>query len=175
MVYFLNSVSVGFTNKINNAGVRYYRNLIKELKANNIEPLITLYHWDLPQPLQDLGGWPNKYIIELFIDYARLCFELFGDSVKYWITFNEPHNICHQGYGDAEKAPLLSSPQAEYLCAHHVLLAHANVWHLYNQTFKRSQKGKVGFVIDSPFYVPETNKSEDVFAAENAAQFTVRK
>lgn len=153
----------------------YYRNLFEELKANNIEPLVDLYHWDLPQPIQDLGGWTSKYIIDLYIDYAQLCFESFGEYVKYWFTFNEPKNICHQGYGDAEKAPLIVSPEGEYLCSHHVLLSHAYTYFMYQKTFKSTQNGKIGFIIDSPFFVPETNSTADITAAENAAQFTVRK
>lgn len=121
--------------------MQYYRNLINELRQNNIEPLVTLYHWDLPQAIQDNGGWPNPEVIDWFTDYARICFKLFGDSVKYWITFNEPKNVCHQGYGSGEKAPLVKSPQAEYLCSHHVILAHAKVWRLYNETYKKKQKG----------------------------------
>lgn len=141
MLCIISTIIKGYANKINKAGVQYYRNLIKELKANNIEPLITLFHWDLPQSLQDAGGWPNPYIIEWFTDYARICFELFGDSVKYWLTFNEPKQTCHMGYGTAELAPAIKLPQSEYLCSHHVLLSHASVWHLYNQTFRKTQKG----------------------------------
>lgn len=90
----------------------------------------------------DVGGWPNPDIIEWYLDYARICFTLFGDSVKYWVTFNEPKNICHQGYGSGEKAPLFHSAQAEYLCTHHVLLAHTKTWELYEKTYKKTQKGK---------------------------------
>lgn len=131
----------GFTNKINAAGVSYYRNLIEELKANNIEPLVTIFHWDLPQPIEDVGGWPNSAIIGWYTDYAKLCFELFGDLVKYWTTFNEPKQICNDGYGIGTKAPAIQSPQAEYMCAHNLLLAHAKTYHLYNQEFRRCQNG----------------------------------
>lgn len=126
---------------MNLAGIQYYKNLIQELRANNIEPLVTMFHWDTPQPVQDIGGWPNPYIVELFTEYARICFENFGDSVKYWLTFNEPKQICDLGYGAAALAPVIKSPQAEYLCTHHVLLSHARVWHLYNEYFRKQQKG----------------------------------
>lgn len=131
----------GFSNKINSAGVRYYRNLLRDLRANNIEPLVTLYHFDLPQGIQDAGGWPNKKIVKWFKDYARICFELFGDMVKYWITINEPLEQCYQGYGIAQVAPGLKSVEAEFLCAHHVILAHGEVYHLYNQKYRKTQKG----------------------------------
>lgn len=133
---------LGFTNKINQAGVDYYTNLINELKANNIEPFITLYHWDLPQPIQDVGGWPNSLVVKWFADYAQTCFELFGSKVKYWATFNEPRNQCQQGYGEGGKAPQIISPGiGEYWCAHNVLKAHAEAWHIYDKRFRRKQKG----------------------------------
>lgn len=115
------------------AGINYYKNLLKELKDNNIEPLITLYHWDLPQKLQDLGGWTNPLIVEWFADYAKICFELFGNSVKYWITFNEPMQFCGE-------SPV---PEGLYLCGHHVIKSHAKAWHIYNDMYRSSQKGNV--------------------------------
>lgn len=135
------SIFTGFANKINPAGVKYYQNLIKELKDNNIEPMITLYHWDLPQSIQDIGGWTNPIIVGIFADYARVCFELFGDSVRYWITFNEPKQICHYAYGNAGLAPAIKSPHAEYLCAHYLILSHAHSWHVYKNFYRKSQKG----------------------------------
>ncbi|VEN53432.1 unnamed protein product [Callosobruchus maculatus] len=96
----------GFANKVNEAGVQYYKNLIKELKDNGIEPLVTLYHWDLPQPLQELGGFLNASFVDWFGDYAELCFELFGDDVSNWFTFNEPGIICVFGYGYGWVAPM---------------------------------------------------------------------
>lgn len=131
----------GYSNKINLAGVKYYRNLIKELKANNIEPLVTMYHWDLPQPLQDAGGWPNPLIVNWYTDYAKVCFELFGDLVKYWITFNEPKQTCELSYGAGLLAPGIKSPEAEFLCTHNVLLSHASTYHLYDKQYRKHQKG----------------------------------
>lgn len=116
--------------------------MINELKQNNIEPFVTLYHWDLPQPIQDLGGWPNSLVVKWFADYARLCFELFGNQVKFWMTFNEPRNQCQQGYGSGGKAPQIISPGiGEFWCTHYILKAHAEVWHIYKKHFKKSQKG----------------------------------
>lgn len=133
----------GLTDKINPDGIAYYNNLINELIKNKIEPLVTLYHWDLPEPLQDIGGWPNPDIATYFKDYADVCFKQFGDRVKMWITFNEAKQTCQQGYGSATMAPLISSPGvAEYQCAHTLLKAHANAWHLYDETYRKTQKGK---------------------------------
>ncbi|VEN50232.1 unnamed protein product [Callosobruchus maculatus] len=106
----------GFANKVNKAGVQYYKNLIKELKDNGIEPLVTLYHWDLPQPLQELGGFLNSNIVDC-----------------NWFTFNEPVMICEIGYGYGYSAPLIKSPGiGEYICGKNLLLAHARAWHIYN-------------------------------------------
>ncbi|VEN38780.1 unnamed protein product, partial [Callosobruchus maculatus] len=162
----------GFTNKVNEAGVQYYKNLIKELKDNGIEPLVTLYHWDLPQPLQDLGGFFNDNFIDWFGDYAELCFELFGDDVTNWLTFNEPRMICVFGYGYGWYAPLIKSPGiGDYMCAKNLVLAHARAWHIYDAKFRTTQKGTVGFVIDSDWWEPSSNKTEDLAAAEMARQF----
>ncbi|CAJ0934882.1 unnamed protein product, partial [Ranitomeya imitator] len=76
---------------VNENGIKYYSDLINVLLQNNITPVVTLYHWDLPQTLQEkFSGWQNITMITYFNDYANLCFEKFGDRVKYWITFSNP-------------------------------------------------------------------------------------
>lgn len=132
----------GSSNYINPNGVKYYNDLINSLLQNNIEPMVTLYHWDLPQPLQDLGGWTNVVIARYFEDFAYVCFTLFGDRVKTWITVNEPPSFCEDTYGSGNGAPGILSPGVgDYLCGRTVLLAHARVYHLYDQVFRKVQKG----------------------------------
>lgn len=162
-----------FPDKINPAGVDYYNRLIDEMLKYNIEPMITLYHWDLPQTLQDMGGWTNPAIIDWFADYARIVFTLFGDRVKYFITMNEPYQICYQGYGDAAKAPMLNIKGiADYMCAKNLLLAHAKAYHMYDQEFRRDG-GVIFIAFSAMWYEPASTSEADVVAAYEANQFTV--
>lgn len=103
---------------------------------------ITLYHWDLPQPLQDLGGWTNEETIKYYKDYIAICFKLFGDRVKRWISINEPYSICESTYGDGVGAPHIKSPGfGDYICGKNILLAHMEAYHIYDKYFRKSQKG----------------------------------
>ncbi|KAF5307523.1 hypothetical protein FQR65_LT06878 [Abscondita terminalis] len=95
----------GFSNKINKAGVKYYNDLIDELLLNNIKPMVTMYHWDLPLVLSNLGGFTNEAIADWFEDYAEILFKNFGDRVKMWITINEPRIMCDYGYAFGFFAP----------------------------------------------------------------------
>jgi beta-glucosidase len=137
---------------------------------------VTIYHWDLPQKLQEnYGGWPNEALVEHFQNYARLLFESFGDRVKYWITFNEPFNTCEVGYGLAVAAPgILGEATQPYLCAHTILKSHAKAYRMYESEFKPAQQGRVGITIDSEFMEPDDpTNPEHVEAAERALRFKV--
>lgn len=132
-----------FSTKVNQKGIDYYNKLIGALLANNIQPMVTLYHWDLPQYLQDIGGWTNPVIADYYLTYVRTAFEHFGDRVPYWITFNEPKQICQEGYGDIEKAPAIDRKGiAEYLCTHNLLKSHARAYHLYDDEYRSKYNGK---------------------------------
>lgn len=129
----------GFAHEINPEGIRFYNELIDELIDNDIEPVVVLYHWDLPQILQEFGGWANRELVDVFADYARVAFENFGDRVKYWITNNE---AC-VGYGEDKYAPAVNaSGVADYLCYYVSALAHARVYHLYDEEFRGKQNGR---------------------------------
>ena len=132
------------TEGINYEGIQFYNNIIDRLIAKGIEPFITLYHWDLPQSLQDdYGGWENEKIIKDFANYARICFQFFGDRVKYWITINEGWSVAIGGYEQGTKAPgFISEARGgsgkPYLVAHHLLLAHAQAVFIYrNEGYSR--------------------------------------
>jgi len=90
---------------VNPQGVSFYRNLIYLLKEARITPVVTLYHWDLPQKLEDAGGWTNRETVDHFDAYARLIFREFGRDVGYWITFNEPWVTAFAGYWLGSMAP----------------------------------------------------------------------
>ncbi|XP_075986573.1 myrosinase 1-like [Anticarsia gemmatalis] len=161
----------GFANEVNPKGIEYYNNFIDEMLKYGITPMVTLYHWDLPQKLQELGGLANPLFADWYEDYARVVFENFGDRVKHWITFNEPREICYEGYGFDNKAPLLnSSAVGTYLCAKHLVLAHANAYHAYNNDFKPTQGGVCGITVSINWFGPLTDSAEDEFAAEIARQ-----
>ncbi|XP_053603502.1 myrosinase 1-like [Plodia interpunctella] len=162
----------GTDNYINKAGAAYYRTLIEELKMANITPVVTLFHWDLPTPLMDLGGWSNRKMVDYFVDYARVAFDLYGDIVKIWTTMNEPHQHCYNGYGTNYFVPALESyGVGDYLCAHYMLLAHAEAYRLYNSEYKPHQQGNVGITLDAFWGEPKNSLNpDDVEAAERYTQ-----
>ncbi|KAF5285932.1 hypothetical protein FQA39_LY04393 [Lamprigera yunnana] len=159
----------GLPNFINDDGVRYYNDLINELLKNNILPMVTLYHWDLPQPLQDIGGWENEIIAYYFSKFAEIAFELFGDRVKTWITINEPSEVCDTGYGTGINAPgINASGYSNYQCGRTLLLAHAMAYHLYNTSFRNQQQGEIGITLNSQWIEPKTKSVADKKASERA-------
>jgi beta-glucosidase len=108
----------------NPKGLDYYNRLIDALLEKSISPVVTLYHWDLPQALQDKGGWAARDIAEIFADYAGIAGEAFGDRVHRWITLNEPWVVAHVGYRDGRHAPGIKDPAQAVAANHHLLLAH---------------------------------------------------
>lgn len=109
---------------VNQAGLDFYRRLVDELLARDIVPWVTLYHWDLPQALEDAGGWPSRQTAYRFAEYADTVYGALGDRVPYWTTLNEPFCTALLGYASGEHAPGRSEPEAAVAAAHHLLLAH---------------------------------------------------
>ncbi|KAG6464699.1 hypothetical protein O3G_MSEX014674 [Manduca sexta] len=164
----------GFDNKISTDGMNYYNNLINELLQNGIEPVVTMFHWDLPQRLQDLGGWANPLIVDWFGAYARVLYTLFGDRVKTWITVNEPKQFGIFGYGMKRFAPGINATGiGEYMAVKNILLAHAKAWHIYDKEFRAEQKGICGITIATDFREGIPNSPDDVEPGEIAMDFEV--
>ncbi|CAO1305237.1 unnamed protein product [Diamesa hyperborea] len=145
--------------KVNSKAIDYYSRLIDELIANKIEPIVTMYHWDMPQYIQDLGGLTNPLFVEYFKTFADVLYDKFGSRVKRWITFNEPFNLCVEGYGLGTWAPMIKSPGVgEYLCGHYLLEAHAAAYHLYKKKYFKKYHGEVGIVLDSRYFYPNDSR-----------------
>jgi len=169
---------------VNEKGIEYYNNLINELLKNGIQPFVTLFHWDLPQALDDeYGGFLSRRIIKDYRDFANLCFERFGDRVKFWSTFNEPWTYSSIGYSSGTLAPFRCSSwlgnnctggdsgTEPYIVAHNQLLSHAAVVKLYRQRYQVTQKGNIGIVLVSHWYEPMTNSVADREAAQRQIDF----
>lgn len=172
----------GLSSSLNNEGIAYYNRLIDALLHKGIKPFATLYHWDLPQVLQDsIGGWLSPEIVTHFSDFAETCFREFGDRVKNWITLNEPLRFAFFGHGvgihapgrtsNRARSPVGNSATEPYLVGHNALLAHAAAVDIYNRKFKAIQGGIIGITVDSEWAEPLTNSEEDRMAAQRHLEF----
>ncbi|XP_020111641.1 beta-glucosidase 12-like isoform X1 [Ananas comosus] len=170
--------------KVNEEGVRYYKQFINELVHNGIKPMVTLHHWDSPQALEDqYGGFLSPRIVEDYKSYTDICFKEFGDRVKHWITFNEPWAYCTNGYGGGTDAPGRCTPSGPgnckagdsstepYTVCHHLILAHAAAVRHYNEHYKAKQKGTIGITLVTPWFVPYTARGVDVDATQRVLDF----
>lgn len=161
----------GDRTNVNENGINYYNKLIDTLLERNVQPMIAMYHFDLPSALQSFGGFSNVLIVDYFQDYADLLFDRFGDRVKYWVTFNEPAEFCVRGYGHDHHPPAINAHGiGEYLCVHNVLKAHAVAYHLYKEKFSERFNGKIGISLDSMFFYSDSN---DNVTVDRALQFSV--
>lgn len=160
----------GDPKNVNKEGIEYYNNLISELLANEIEPFITLYHFDHPQVLEDtIGGWTNYSMIEKMEQFGRVAFDAFANRVKYWVTLNEPHMHCYVVYNVASVPPAKpSAGLGEYQCIYHELVAHSRLYHMFkNEYAAKARPGTViGLTAETFFASPLDNKYENIAAAE---------
>jgi beta-glucosidase len=146
----------------NPAGLDFYDRLVDELLENDIEPFATLYHWDLPQVLEDRGGWPARDTAEAFADYVEAVVARLGDRVGNWITLNEPWVISWLGYGLGQHAPGRRSHTDALAAAHTVLLAHGRAAEILRRDVPDA---RVGITIDLVKIQPATDSEADVEAA----------
>ncbi|GLJ47734.1 hypothetical protein SUGI_1008160 [Cryptomeria japonica] len=157
---------------INKVGVAYYNNLIDELLKHDITPFITLFHWDLPQALEDkYGGFLSHDIVEDFVAYSEVCFQEFGDRVKHWITLNEPYAYAIIGYDLRIGPPSHHSPTEPYIVVHNLLLSHAAAVNLYKSKYQALQKGSIGIALVSMWIIPYSKSHSDHIAAQRAIDF----
>ncbi|MCW2777052.1 MAG: Beta-glucosidase, partial [Frankiales bacterium] len=133
------------TGPVNAAGLDHYERFVDALLEQGLQPLPTLYHWDLPQPLEDAGGWPARDTALRFADYAGHVADRLADRVTDWSTHNEPWCTAFLGYASGVFAPGRRSPQDAFLAAHHTLLSHALA---AEQVRARSSSAKVGIVLN---------------------------
>ncbi len=149
----------------NPAGVAFYDRLVDELLAAGVEPLVTLYHWDLPQALEDAGGWPARDTAHRFADYAALVQQHLGDRVSRWITLNEPFCSSVLGYGTGRHAPGIRDTGAALAAAHHLLLGHGLATRGMRE---HDATGSYGITLNLEPVSALTDKPEDQAAAARA-------
>ena len=151
--------------EVNQKGIEFYNNLIDELNKYNIEPIVTMYHFDLPYELEKNGGWNNRETIDAFVEYANVLFNHFGDKVKYWLTINEQNTmILHPGAIGIPKGGKLPSKKELYQQNHHMLLAQAKVMSLCH---KKCKNAKIGPALNITTMYGETCNPNDAIAAHN--------
>jgi beta-glucosidase len=149
--------------RINPPGLDFYDRLVDRLCAANIEPFLTLYHWDLPYALHQEGGWTNRDVAYAFADYAAVMVKRLGDRVKFWTTFNEPSVVMLDGYHAGAHAPGIQDPKAAYQVGHHLMLAHG----LAVQAIRGVDPSlKAGIVLNEWMIDPATDEPADVAAAQ---------
>ena len=155
----------GGTGKVNPEGIAYYRALCGELHRQGIMACATIYHWDLPQVLQDTGGWTERAIVQAFEEYAKACFDELGDVVDQWITINEPLCAAYLGYLFGVHAPGIKDSGAALRAVHHLNLAHGLAVRAYRKT---GLKAPIGITWNPSTPRPATARPADHEAARTA-------
>lgn len=153
------------TGKVNGKAIELYRDMILEMKKNGITPYITLYHWELPQALQDQGGWLNEKVIDWFGEYAKVVAENFSDLCEYYFTLNEPQCFVGLGHLSGVHAPGKKMEIKEtFQIAHNVLRAHGKA--VINLRKYAVQPIKIGYAPTCGVAYPASDKPEDIEAAK---------
>ncbi|MHC1684063.1 MAG: GH1 family beta-glucosidase [Clostridiaceae bacterium] len=157
--------------EVNLKGLEFYNNLIDECLKYGIVPFVTLYHWDLPQTLEEDGGWTNKRTVDAFVKYAKTCYEAFGDRVKHWITFNETVVFATLGYLAGAHPPGITNDVKKYFqVTHNVFTAHARAVKEYKEL---RQFGEIGIThVFSPSFSVDNNE-ENIEATYHANQYGI--
>ena len=150
---------IGTEDKINQSGMDFYDRLVDTLLENNITPFVTLNHWDIPQGLEDLGGWTNRDMVQQFVKYSHYLSRGLGDRVANWITHNEPWCISFLGYVEGRKPPGLKGAWAKSLhTAHHLLLSHGKA---VPEIKSNVRNAKVGITLNLNTAIPASDSEYD--------------
>ena len=150
---------------INQKAVDFYNDVINTMLENNIEPFINLFHFDMPMYLQEIGGWENREVVKHYQNYAKTCFELFGDRVKKWFTHNEPIVPVEFGYLGVHHYPAIVNFKRAVQVAYHIMLSSALAISEYK---KLNLDGQIGIIINLTPSYPRSNSKEDLEASNIA-------
>lgn len=149
--------------KVNKKGLRFYSDLVDELIQNGIEPMVTIFHWDMPLWVYKKGGWLSEKIVPLFRDYAKVVVDALSDRVKWWMTINEPGCFIMNGYLQGVHAPFKRNYLALSKLTRNCMLAHAEVVKVIRQYAKKAPM--VGAAFSTGAYVPESELETDIETA----------
>jgi len=176
----------GRDDPVNDKGLQYYVDLVDELLANGIQPMVTLFHWDLPQGLHDrYGGLLNKEeYVKDFVSYSKLMFKTLGSKVKFWITYNEPWCSSVLGYSIGQFAPGHTSDRSKsevgdsstepWTVGHNILIAHGAAVKAYREEFKEKDGGVIGITLNGDWVEPwDSEEPKDVEACERKLEFAI--
>jgi beta-glucosidase len=156
--------------EINLKGLEFYHKFVDKLLEAGIEPMCTLYHWDLPQDLQDKGGWANRETIDAFVRYAETMFKEFSGKIKYWITLNEPWCISYLSNYIGVHAPGNQDLQLATNVAHHLLVAHGRTVQKFREL---NIEGEIGFAPNTTWLEPFSDKQEDIDACNREIAYFI--
>ena len=154
------------TGGVNTKGLDYYRRLVDGLLARGIVPALTLYHWELPQALQDKGGWVNRDTVPRFVEYTTILYDALAGQVPMWITQNEPHTTAWLGYGAGKHAPGVADMKSALTVAHHLLLSHGSVVKTLRDRVANAKTGFGAVLAISPARPVRPDSAADRLAAE---------
>lgn len=157
--------------QVNREAVAFYHEVFDELNKKGIKPFVNLYHFDMPLALQEIGGFENREVIQAYRDYAQLCFDLFGDKVAYWFTFNEPMIPAEAGYLHDRHYPYVVDFKRAAQVLHNIILAHCEAVKVFREG---DYSGKVGIIMDVIPVYPRSQNPADLKAAEMADLFYTR-
>ncbi len=150
---------------VNEKGLAFYSSLVDELLAAGIEPYVTLYHWDLPQALQDIGGWANPDMPEYFLEYSKVVFDCLGDRVSHWMTLNEPYCAAFLGNSEGRQAPGIRDFSTAVRVAYYMYVGHGLVVKHFRES---GRAGEIGIALNLMGRLPFSGSAADKAAANRA-------